>query len=206
MEVANLILEYIKALAWPVIVLVLVLKFRSTILRILNAIADRFMSAETVKLGVFGQEVQLSGTAKELQRVGQELLASSPGDQRAQARAGQIMQAIPQLNNPFADIIGTALLNAPKGGLTADELLERVLNAVSPRREGERFPPSQAQFILMSMSREVEKVLATLVKLEFALGTNNRYSLTSSGREFFEKVAIRQKHLLSRFGATEPRP
>src|SRR6476661_7452427 len=105
MEIAKLILEYLKAVAWPLVVLLLVLRFRSSIVRILNAIGDRFMSAETVKVGVFGQEVQISGTAKELQRVGQELLESSPRDDRAQAKAGQIMQAIPQLNNPFADII-----------------------------------------------------------------------------------------------------
>jgi len=66
MEVAKLVLEYLKAIAWPLIVLFLVLRFRSSILRILNAIGDRLASAETVKFGVFGQEVQISGTAKEL--------------------------------------------------------------------------------------------------------------------------------------------
>jgi hypothetical protein len=201
MELAKLVLEYLKVLTWPLIILFLVLRFRTNILRILNAIADRFASAETVKLGVFGQEVQLSGTAKELQAVGRELLATSPGDQGAKEKAGRIMQAIPQLNNPIADIVGLALVHAPGNGLTADELLEDVLDAISPRKDRARLDAQQAQFVLMGMAREVEKVLTQLVELDFARVEEGRHSLTPAGRDFFSKVAAKQQHLLSRFAS-----
>jgi hypothetical protein len=199
MEVAKLILEYLKVIAWPLMVLFLVLRFRASIVRILNAVGDRLASAETVKVGVFGQEVEISGTAKELQVVRQELLATSSGDQDAQERAGRILQAIPQLNNPIADIVGVALLNAPRNGFAVDDLLETVLNALSPKRDRERFRAEHAQFVLLSMAREVEKVLAQLVELDFARAEGERYALTSAGRDFFKKVAARQRHLLSRF-------
>jgi hypothetical protein len=199
MEVAKLVLEYLKAVAWPLIVLFLVLRFRLSILSILNAISSRLASAETVNVGVFGQEIQISGTAKELQRVGQELLAMSPGDQHAQAKASRILQAIPQLNDPMADIIGLALLNAPQKGLTSDELLEHVLNIFNPQKDRESMRAEQAQFLLLSMAREIEKVLAQLVELNFVAVVDERYSLTPSGRDFFQKVAVRQQHLLSHF-------
>jgi hypothetical protein len=199
MELAKLILEYLKVITWPLVVLFLVLRFRASIARILNAVGDRLASAETVKVGVFGQEVEISGTAKELQVVRQELLATSSGDQDAQEKAGRILQAIPQLNNPIADIIGVALLNATRSGLTADDLLETVLNALSPKKDRERLRAEQAQFVLLSMAREVEKVLVQLVELDFARAEDGRYSLTSAGRDFFKKVAARQRHLLSRF-------
>jgi hypothetical protein len=205
MEVAKLILEYLKAIAWPLIVLFLVLRFRSSIVRILNSIGDRLASAETVKVGVFGQEVEISGTAKELKRVGQELLATSPGDAHAQAKAGRILEAIPQLNNPMADIVGIALMNAPKNGLSADELVEKMLDHFFPKTDRERFQAQQsgqAQFALLSIAREVEKVLTQLVELDFAEVVDERYSLTPSGQDFFRKIAARQQHLLARFATS----
>jgi hypothetical protein len=201
MELAKLVLEYLKALAWPLIVLFLVLRFRASIVRILNAVGDRLASAETVKVGVFGQEVEISGTAKELQVVRQDLLANSSEDQEAQERAGRIQKAIPQLNKPMADIVGVALLNTPRGGLTADDLVETVLNTLSSKGDRGRFRAESAQFLLISMAREVEKVLAQLVELDFVMAKGERYSLTTAGQEFFEKVAVRQQHLLSRFAA-----
>ena len=202
MELARLILEYLKVLAWPLVVLLLVLRFRTSILRILNAIGDRLPSAETVKVGVLGQEVEISGTARELKAAGQELLAASAGDQLVQQKAGRILQAIPQLNHPVADIVGVALLDAPREGLTSDALLEKVLDSFAPRKDRERFKNEQVQFVLMSMAREVEKVLAQLMELDFAEVKGERHSLTSAGRVFFEKVAARQRHLLSRFVTT----
>ena len=199
MDVAKLILEYLRVIAWPLVALFLVLRFRASISRILKAVGDRLASADTVKLGVFGQELQISGTAKELQVAGQQLLDTSPGDERAQEKAGRMLRAIPQLNNPIADIVGIALLKAPREGLSTDELLEGVLNAISPRKDRERFPAEQAQFVLMSMSREVEKILTELVQLDFASVSGERYLLTSAGRDFFKNVAARQQHLLSRF-------
>lgn len=182
MGLAELILEYLKVLAWPLVVLSLVLRFRRSILRILDAVGGRLASAETVKVGLLGQEVEISGTAKELTAAGQQLLAAAEGDQLVQQKASKMLQAIPQLNNPVADIVGIALLEGPPEGLTADALLEKVLDSLSPRKDRERFRAAQAQFVLMSMAREVEKILTHLVELDFAAAVEGHYSLTSVRR------------------------
>jgi hypothetical protein len=198
MELAEIILEYVKALAWPLTILLLVLKFRANIARILGALGDRLASAESVKVGLLGQEVVISGTAKELQAAGQELVAASHQDQGAKEKARRILQAIPQLNNPIADLVGITLLNA-RNGLTVDDLLGAVLDTLSPRKERDTLRGEQAQLLLMSMAREVEKVLAQLSELGFARVDGEGHSLTPTGREFFQKVVTRQQHLLSRF-------
>ncbi len=86
--------------------------------------------------------------------------------------------------------------------LTTDALLEKVLDSLTPKRDRERLRVEQAQFVLMSMAREVEKVLVQLVELDFAAVAKERHFLTPGGRSFFEKVAARQRHLLSRFAPT----
>ena len=199
MEIAMLVLEYVKALAWPLVVVFLVLRFRLSILQILDAVGSRLASAETVKVGVLGQEVEISGIAKELKMAGQELLAASGGDEYAQQKADQLLSAVPELNNPIADIVGVALLDAQNEGLTTDSLIEAVLDSFNPRREEAPLKSKQAEFILVSMAREVEKVLAKLQDIEFATVDHDRHSLTSTGIEFFRKVAARQKSLLARF-------
>ena len=73
----------------------------------------------------------------------------------------------------------------------------------APRKDRERFKTEQAQFVLMSMAREVEKVLSQLVELDFAAVAREHHSLSSAGRRFFEKVAARQRHLVARFAPTD---
>jgi hypothetical protein len=60
----------------------------------------------------------------------------------------------------------------------------------------------QARLVLTSMSREVDKVLANLTGLKFAVPVAGRYSLTNAGRDFFKRVAAREEQLLARFGST----
>lgn len=198
MEIAKLVLEYIKALAWPLAVLAMVMKFRRAISAILLAVGNRLASAETVKFGVLGQEVELSGTARELRVEQQQLLVASPTDQSARERAGRVAQAIPELSNPIADLVGIALFDAPRQGLSLDELLERVVAQMGTE---EALKGPQAGLLLSSMSREVEKVLSRLAELGFTAADHDRYLLSPSGRAFFERVAARQKHLLERFTA-----
>jgi hypothetical protein len=198
MEIAKLVLEYVKALAWPLIVLALVLKFRGAITGILLAIGNRLASAETVKFGVLGQEVELSGTARELKVEQKQLLVASKTDREARERAGRVAEAIPELNNPVADMVGLALLEAPGAGLSLDELLERVV-AQMGSEDALRGP--QASLLLSGMSREIEKVLTRLAELGFTTVDHGRYLLSGTGRDFFGRVAARHKHLLERFSA-----
>lgn len=202
MEIAKLILEFIKALAWPLVTLVLVLKFRNVINGLLQAVTGRLASAETVKLGVLGQEVELSGTAKEL-RVERQQLLTAPGDGEARHRAGQLDQAISELNNPVADILGITVLQAGPAGLPLDDLVEHVVIAMG----GEtvlRGP--QAAIMLSSVSREVDKMLARLQELDLVNLDRERYALSQKGAEFFGRVAARQKHLLQRLAAKPAMP
>jgi hypothetical protein len=196
MEIAKLVLEYIKALAWPLAVLVLVFKFRGAINGILQAVGNRLASAETVKLGVLGQEVELSGTARELKVEQQQLLGASKTDREARERAGRVAEAIPQLNNPFADLVGIALLSAPGQGLSLDDLLEQILKQMGTESA---LKTPEAGLLLSSVSREVDKVLTQLGELGFTVVQGDRYLLSSPGRTFFERVAARHKHLLDRF-------
>jgi hypothetical protein len=203
MSVALVVLEYVKALAWPVTVVVLVLKFRHAIAAILEAVGGRLASAETVKLGVLGQEFELSGTARELKAEQEQLLAASRTDRGARERAGRVAEAIPELNNPIADLVGLALLDAPGPGFSLDELLERVLARMGTEAA---LQGPQAALVLSSMSRELEKILGRLVQLGLTSARDDRYQLSPKGRDFFERVAARHKHLLERFAPVPSRP
>jgi len=203
MEIAKLVLEYIKALAWPLAVLVLVFKFRGPINGILQAVGSRLASAETVKFGVLGQEVELSGTARELKVEQQQLLGASKTDRGARERAGRVAEAIPQLNNPFADMVGMALLKSPEQGLSLDDLLEQIIKQMGTEAA---LKTPEAGLLLSSISREVEKVMTQLVELGFTVVDRERYSLSAQGRAFFERVAARHKHLIDRFTVKSSRP
>jgi hypothetical protein len=199
MELARLILEYLKVLAWPIVVVGLLLHFRRPLAAILSAIGEKLASAETVKVGVLGQEVEISGTAKELKAERQELLAAPSEDREARAKAKLVERAIPDLNNPIADIVGIALLRAPKDGLSVDDLIGKVLSSFGTAAD---MAKPQARLVLTSMSREVDKVLANLTGLKFAVPVAGRYSLTNAGRDFFKRVAAREEQLLARFVST----
>jgi len=203
MELAKVILEYLKVLAWPLVVVGLVLRFRAPLAKILSAIGDRLASAETVKVGVLGQEVEISGTAKQLRAERQELLAASPRDREAREMAERLDRAIPQLNNPIADLVGTALLRAPKEGLFLDDLIGEVLSTFGAPLD--RAQP-QTRVMLTSISREIEKVLANLQELKLASSVADKYVLTAAGSSFFKKVAIREDQLMSRFASASAKP
>ena len=87
MELATLVLEYIKALAWPLVVVAIVVGFRGPLARILSAVGEKLEKADTVKVGVLGQEIEISATAKELSADRQELLAASSDDREAREKA-----------------------------------------------------------------------------------------------------------------------
>ena len=53
-------------MAWPLVVVIIVLRFKPQIDDILRAFNARMGAAESVKLGVMGQQLELSGTAREL--------------------------------------------------------------------------------------------------------------------------------------------
>jgi hypothetical protein len=195
MEIAKIVLEYVSVLVWPVTVLVLVLRFRRAISEILSAVGNRLASAETVKVGVLGQEFELSGTARELKLEQEQLLVASKADHGARERAGRVAEAIPELNSPIADMAGVSLLNVTAPGLLHDELLDRIVAQFG----SDAVKGPQAALVLSSLSRTLEKILFQFVQLGLMAKHHNRYVLSTKGREFFEKVAARHKHLLERF-------
>lgn len=199
MDLAKLILEYLKVLTWPIVVVGLLLHFRRPLASILSAIGEKLASAETVKVGVLGQEVEISGTAKELKAERQELLAAPSDDREARTKAKLVERAIPELNNPIADIVGITLLRAPKDGLSVDDLIGEVLSSFGTAAD---MAKPQARLVLTSMSHEVDKVLANLTGLKFAVPVAGRYRLTNAGSDLFKRVAAREERLLARFGST----
>lgn len=202
MEIAKLILEYLRVLAWPIVAVGLVLHFRRPLARILSAIGEKLASAETVKVGLLGQEVEISGTAKELRAERQELLAAPSDDREARAKARLVERAIPELNSPIADIVGIALLRAPRDGFSIDDLIGQVLSAFGTAAD---LAKPQARLVLTSVSREVDKVLANLTGLKFASMVAGRYRLTDAGRDFFGRVAAREERLVARFASAPTR-
>jgi len=57
--------------------------------------------------------------------------------------------------------------------------------------------------VILAMTREVEKVLATLQSLHFAKEKAGEYELTVEGRRFFQRVADQQGEFLARFNAIQ---
>lgn len=195
MEVAKLVLEFLKVLTWPIVALIIVLIFRPHLERILRQFSDRLGTAETLKLGVMGQEVQISGTAKELAKE-RALLAQSPSAGTSPDKLQAIDRATRELNNPFADLIGLKLLQS-KIPIRLENLVHAVAAAMSTGPE----PPKHPPMVILAMTREVEKVLATLQSLVYARARNGEYELTPDGRRFFQRVADQQGEFLARFNA-----
>jgi hypothetical protein len=194
-EIAKLVLEFLKVLTWPAVALVVVLLFRPHLERILRQFSDRLGTAETLKLGVMGQEVQISGTAKELAKE-RALLAQSPTSEASPDKLQAIDRAARELNNPFADLIGLKLLQS-KTPIPLENLVHAVVTAMSTGPE----PPKHPPMVILAMTREVEKVLATLQSLAYARVKGGEYELTSEGRHFFQRVAKQQGEFLARFNA-----
>jgi CheY-like chemotaxis protein len=57
MEIARLILDFIRLLVWPIVIVVLMLRFKTSI----ENFVERLRRAQNLKIGVFGQSVELSG-------------------------------------------------------------------------------------------------------------------------------------------------
>jgi len=195
METAKLVLEFLKVLLWPIVTLIIVILFKPHVERLLLQFSNRVASAETLKVGVMGQEVQISGTAKELAKE-RALLAQSPDPQGAGPQLETLDHATRELNNPGADAIGMALLRAT-GPMRVEHVLQEMLRTFDPKQNLAEAPP----MVMFGMTREVEKVLAILQKLGFANAKDEAYELTDSGRRFFQRVADHQSDLLARFKA-----
>jgi hypothetical protein len=195
METAKLVLEFLKVLLWPVVTLIIVMMFKSHVERFLLQLSNRVGSAETLKLGVMGQEVQISGTAKELAKE-RALLAQSPDPQGSTEQLEAIDQATRELNNPIADVIGIELLRA-KGAARIENLVHNLVTTIVPNKD----PSEQPPMMILQMMREVEKVLRTLQNLGYATAKDEGYQLTEVGRRFFQRVADHQSDVLARFKA-----
>jgi len=194
METAKLVLEFLKVLLWPIVTLVIVMLFKPHVEQFLLQLSRRISSAETLKFGVMGQEVQISGTAKELAKE-RAILAQSPDPQGEQIEA--IDQATRDLNNPMADVIGIALLHA-RAPMRLENVVHALVTTFMPNKRPADQPPPM---VILQMTREVEKVLGTLQKLGFAEAHDETYQLTESGRRFFQRVADHQSDLLARYQA-----
>lgn len=199
MEIAKLILEYLKVLAWPFVLLFLVLKFKVPIENILIAIGKKFTSSDKIKLGLFGQEVELSGTVTELKEEQTKLLGSDTQNPSARQRAEKLEQAIPELNNPITDLVGITLLKEVKSGLTIDDIVTDVIKSFIPKSQLTTEKTDTANLFLLSMLHNVEKILQQLIDLQLIYKQGNHFILTNDGHKLFTKVALRQKSLLKRF-------
>ena len=200
MEIAKLVLEYIKVLAWPLTTFILVIKFREAISRILFALGDRLSSAENVNLGVLGVEMELSGTARELQAEQQQLLIDLKTDPKARKRIGQVSGAIQELNNPIADMVGLALFESPNSELRFDDLIHQVVIKVGGEKSLEG---PQAQILFSAMSREIRKITNQLENLEFIVINNEMFKLSRRGYNFFKRVSVSQRNFLDKYAPRE---
>lgn len=194
-EIAKLVLEFIKALAWPLVTLLIVWWFRSHLERILGHFGDRLKTAETLKLGVMGQEVQISGTAKELVKE-RELLVQSPSMQASDEKLLKLDRATRQLNTPMADFTGMTLLSSPEP-LKLEELASRIIKTMNPREVPSSHPP----FMLVMIGKQVEEMINALKSLSYATEGEKGYELTEEGRAFFKRVQDRYGEFLARFHA-----
>jgi hypothetical protein len=193
MEVAELILGFVEALAWPAAVVFLLLKFRSTVERIFKQLGTRLGAAESVELGLFGQDIKISGTAKELIREASELESSEP-DGPEQGKVEQIQGSLKNLVSPLADSVGTALLKSGKKMTIVEVVAVVALSILAP---GKKLNWSEAAVAMFS--REVEKVLEELVKLQLAATDGKNYWLTKAGDIFFNRVFEQQANMAKEF-------
>jgi len=197
MEIAKLIIEFVKALAWPIVVLILVLRFHKALSKILAGLSDRFRTADKLKLGLMGQEVELSGTAQVLLQQKDELLRQANNQVGANIEAAQIQQSAQQLNNPLADIIGTALLRSRSHGLMLEEIVQAIFATFSPQGSNRAQEPQS--YVLIAMADQAEKCIEAMVAAGLAAREGDRVALTDKGVEVFEKVAQKQSTFLKRF-------
>lgn len=195
MEIAKLVLEFLKVLVWPSVILTLVLLFRPNVERILRQFSERLGTAEMLKLGVMGQEVQISGTAKELAKERALLAQSQPSDVSPE-KLQAIDRAARELNNSFADLVGLSLLQSTTP-VRLENIAHRVIRVMSTRTELPKHPP----MLILTLTREIEKLLTTLQTIGYVEADAGEYKLSPEGQIFFHRVADQQDELLARFYA-----
>jgi len=197
MELASLIVEFTKALAWPIVVVFLVVRFRSGLQDLLLQFGGRVRSAESVKLKILDQEIELSGTAKELIREREELLQDRTSGAAALKKAERIRRYLDRLANPMSDAIGLALLENEPDGARIEELVRDVWKMLSPEMAIKKQPP--VPIAVLAMHREIETTLAQFAALGLVSVVRETYQLTAAGRDLFNKVRANQDRLLARF-------
>ena len=197
MELASLIVEFTKALAWPIVVVFLVVRFRSGLQDLLLQFGGRVRSAESVKLKILDQEIELSGTAKELIREREELLQDRTSGTAALKKAERIRRYLDRLANPMSDAIGLALLENEPDGARIEELVRDVWKMLSPEMAIKKQPP--VPIAVLAMHREIETTLAQFAALGLVSVVRETYQLTAAGRDLFHKVRANQDRLLERF-------
>ena len=197
MELASLIVEFTKALAWPIVVVFLVVRFRSGLQDLLLQFGGRVRSAESVKFKILDQEIELSGTAKELIREREELLQDRTSGTAALKKAERIRRYLDRLANPMSDAIGLALLENEPDGARIEELVRDVWKMLSPEMAIKKQPP--VPIAVLAMHREIETTLAQFAALGLVSVVRETYQLTAAGRDLFNKVRANQDRLLARF-------
>ena len=187
MGTATLILEFLKVLIWPAVILAIVLIFRSHLERILRQLSDRLGTAETLMLGPTG--VQVSWSAKELAK---DFLAQSSDPQvfkgKRQALDGEGARA---LSDPITDVVGLALWRQ-KGPARVGEIVQAVVDLA--------WSTDNVSLLFISgLRRRVEKALAALQALDYVEAKDNEYDFTAAGRRFFQRVTEHESEVLNRY-------
>jgi len=191
MDTARLILEFLKVLIWPAVILAIVLIFKSHLEQILRQFSDRLGTAENLKFGLMGQEVNISGTAKVLEKE-RAFLAQSSDPQVSQSKLQAIDRAARQLSDPIVDVIMLTLLRT-KGVARVDKIVQAVIDA--------RFDKTQflSPVLISGLKDSVERALATLQALEYVDAKDNEYELTDAGRLVFQRVAEHEGEVIARY-------
>jgi hypothetical protein len=192
---ANQVLDFLKVLLWPIVTLTIVLMFRTHLGRLFQQVTDRVGTAEILKVGIAGQHVEISGTAKELANE-RARLAQGADPQISTEKLQTIDQASRELSNPIADVIGLKLFQA-SGGVRIENLVHAAIAAFVPDKR----PAENAQMFILAMRTGVEKILDALRALGYVEAKADEYMLTSPGRAFYQRVEHYRSDFLTRFKA-----
>ena len=183
MDVAKIILDYLKVLIWPCIVTIIIFSFYTPIEFILNRISSRIETAHNVKFNLGGQKIELTGLGKEILKNKLDQVSQNRNMNSASKDIliNDIIDILNYLSKTESDLIGSFLyLNHPNKfdintiifkvrGLTDDEI-----NVVGQ-------PPNW-------LVDQFEVMLNELNKYKFVTKENSEYSLTSNGLKMFSKI------------------
>jgi hypothetical protein len=178
--IATAILDLLKALMWPVTILVIVLIFRSHLKRILEQFADRLSALKEMGFGSARASFAVDELAK---------LSSDPQTPQSERRA--IDQHLEPLSDPLTDGIALKLWRRKSGAAQITrELLEPT------RLSGERFSPG----FMRVWTLRVKKILDALEALQYVHAEQGEYELTDAGRAVFKEVVEQhESDILDRF-------